>query len=170
MEMVFNFAESAHLGGDPQAVGEKLHAIRKQRGRLLPADVVEEAATSTSILHRYFEWNNRKAAQKWRLEQARTLIASIVTVEVDGQETRTVRSFVRMADSFEPLEVVMSDAAMRERALHEVQTSIGYLKEKLKAFEEFADVLEALNQVEQVASRHFVKQSRKASRVVAHAR
>lgn len=46
-------------------------------GRLLPADVVEAARDPASPLHSHFEWNDSAAAEKYRLDQARTLIRSV---------------------------------------------------------------------------------------------
>lgn len=154
MDMIFKFSESAHLGGDPQAVGEKLHAIRKSRGRLVPVDVVEEARSDDSVLHRYFDWNNKDAAQKWRIVQARDLISAIVTVELGDKETLPVRSFVSVDNSYEPVYEVMSDADMRQKALADVQASIVHLEGKIKAFREFRDILQALERVREVARRH----------------
>lgn len=157
MKMVYEFKESCHFGGDPQAVGEKLHSLRKSRGQLTPTEVMKEARRASSILHRYFEWDNRKAGEKFRLEQARVLITSIVTISMEGTETESIRSFVKINNSFEPIEIVMSDSVMREQALSEVYESIGYLKDKLKAFKEFADILLALDQAQRAASKHFRK-------------
>lgn len=47
-----------------------------QGGRLTAKAVVEDARNEDSPLHAEFEWNDAKAAEKFRLEQARTLIQS----------------------------------------------------------------------------------------------
>lgn len=162
MDMIFKFRESAGLGGNAQVVGETLHAISKRNGKLTPVLVVDSARPAKSPLHRYFEWNDKKAADEHRKDQARYLISCIVTIEVGGDETRPVRSFVSVNSSYEPVEVVMSNAAMREQALLDVKDAISSLREKLKAFEEFADVLAALEVAEKAASKHFVAKARKA--------
>ncbi len=162
MDMVFKFRDSSGLSGNAQEVGETLHQIRSRRGKLTPIDVVDAARSKKSVLHRYFEWNDRKAADEYRKEQARYLIACIVTIQAGDDEVRPVRSFVSINNSYEPLEVVMSDAAMRQQAIQDVQDAIRSLKEKLVSFEEFADVLAALERVDKIASRHVVKKARKA--------
>lgn len=55
------------------AVAE-LTRIHKGEGELTPERVLAHAERSTSALHRYFEWNNEKAATQHRLTQARSLI------------------------------------------------------------------------------------------------
>lgn len=163
MDMVFKFRESSGLSGNAQAVGETLHQIHSRHGKLTPIEVVDSARAKKSVLHRYFEWDDNQAAEEYRKEQARYLIACIITVQVDDDEVRPVRSFISINNSYEPLEIVMSDAAMRQQAILDVQNAMRSLKEKLAAFEEFADVVAALQKVEKVAARHFVKKARKAT-------
>lgn len=162
MDMVFKFRDGSRFKGDANAVGAKLNEIRTKRGQLTAPDVVDEARSSRSILHQYFQWDDKEAAEQYRLDQARHLVASIVIVQADGGDVRPVRSFVSVDTGYEPLEVVMSDAGMRQQALNAVHDAIRSLKDKLAAFEEFADVIAALDRAAVVASKHFVKKARKA--------
>ena len=63
---------------DAQVVGETIAKIKKVNGSLKTEMVVNEAKNKKSILHNYFEWNDTKSAQKFRMQQARNLIGSIV--------------------------------------------------------------------------------------------
>lgn len=49
-----------------------------------PDVVVKHAKQPSSPLHKYFEWDDSKAAHSFRLQQARALIASIRIEEDDG--------------------------------------------------------------------------------------
>lgn len=49
----------------------------KHKGTLTPDIVVRAAQPDSSPLHDYFDWDDREAAKKWRLEQARELIRSV---------------------------------------------------------------------------------------------
>lgn len=55
-------------------------------GDFTPKDIVAKAAPRQSPIHKYFDWNDTSAAEKWRLHQARNLVLSVV-VEIDGIET-----------------------------------------------------------------------------------
>jgi hypothetical protein len=48
----------------------------EERGNIAPEDVVEAARPTKAALHRYFTWNNREAANKYRIEEAKYLIRS----------------------------------------------------------------------------------------------
>lgn len=43
-------------------------------GAISPRDVVDAAQNDQSPLHPYFEWDNKRAADNWRLDQARRLL------------------------------------------------------------------------------------------------
>lgn len=45
-------------------------------GKITPAQVVNAARDPASPMHDYFEWDNDAAAEKYRIDQARTLIRS----------------------------------------------------------------------------------------------
>ena len=70
---------------------EALKQIAARDGGLLrPAAVVEAARPKDSPLHNAFEWNDGKAAEKYRLIQAQYLIRSFrVTVEDNGAKYET---------------------------------------------------------------------------------
>jgi hypothetical protein len=56
--------------------------------------VVEFARNKHTELHKCFEWDNEKAAENYRLEQARLILRSIIVIEtdVDDQELK-IRAF-----------------------------------------------------------------------------
>ncbi len=71
---------------DPQKIGRALAKIAEANaGRLTPGAVVEAARSPNSALHRHFEWDDRKAAEAYRRDQAREIIA-VIRVEQDGEK------------------------------------------------------------------------------------
>jgi hypothetical protein len=57
-----------------QAIHEVLEALAAKHGHITPDLVVTEAQNPDSPLHGEFEWDDRKAAIAFRVEQARALI------------------------------------------------------------------------------------------------
>lgn len=64
-----------------QKIAKELASLEKG-GRLLPADVVAAARSTKSAMHRWFEWDDGVAAERYRLEQARELIRAVPLVIV----------------------------------------------------------------------------------------
>jgi hypothetical protein len=80
------FKEDAVLAGrkgaDPQVIGEALERVATENaGRLTPQATVEAARPRGHALHRFFEWRQKEAAEKYRLSQARHLIGCIRIVD-----------------------------------------------------------------------------------------
>lgn len=65
----------------------------KFNGSVTPKQLLEAASDASSPLHRYFEWDNNRAAEAYRLNQARSLIISVY-VEADGK--RPMREFLKV--------------------------------------------------------------------------
>lgn len=62
---------------NPKEVGDILASL----GKFTSRDIVEFARPKNSPLHKYFEWDNDKAAEAYRLTQARHLVLSIEVEE-----------------------------------------------------------------------------------------
>jgi len=79
---------------DAKIIGNEIDKIMERKnGEVQPIDLIQEARKRNSPLHRFFEWDNDKAAEKWRQAQARKMLYSVVeTVVVDGSR-RKIRSF-----------------------------------------------------------------------------
>jgi len=72
-------ARGASFGAEhAQMYGEELTRILdKRNGHVSPREIVAEASVPGNPLHGYFDWNNRTAAESWRVQQARSLANSI---------------------------------------------------------------------------------------------
>lgn len=100
-------------------------------------NVVDAARPVTSPIHALFEWDDGKAAENYRLSQARRLIQIVmvrreVTMhENDGPATiiREQRGWLSVAvtGGYRPIEVVQAKPTLREdtlkRALRDVETA-----------------------------------------------
>lgn len=80
---------------------DRVHQLAKKlRREITPRDVLHDASDPRSVMHSFFEWDNRKAAAAHRLHQARQLLARLVVIYHDalGQET-SVREYVHLLHS-----------------------------------------------------------------------
>lgn len=76
--MEFKRRKGYRIKTNPQVVGEYCYELeQKKGGKLTPKELVEAARDVNSPLHDEFEWDNTRAAQKYREWQARYIISSI---------------------------------------------------------------------------------------------
>jgi hypothetical protein len=74
---------------DIKLVLKELQALEKEYGEITPARLVESSRDTKSVLHSYFEWNNTKAADAWRMRQAGFLLSNIeIKIVKDGKPIR----------------------------------------------------------------------------------
>lgn len=151
---------------DANVIGPELAKIAKTGG-LVPAAVVDHARDAASPLHRYFEWDDERAGEKWREQQAREMIQSVVIhyeVQDDGGkwDIGEVRAFhpvtiapaaaaeeddeedteVRPVRAYVDLHTVVETAEYREQVIDRARREFLGLKAKYefyrKKFPEFA--------------------------------
>jgi hypothetical protein len=156
--VIYQFKEGAHLKGDAQAVGERLEAIRAKAG-LTPEAVITDAASSKSVLHPLFDWDDTSAAHKYRLEQAGHIIRCVTVVtEPDETDTkdRQFRAFVPVSvggrRSYEATMTALADDDMRKQVLSQAYAELGAVARKYRELKELTEVVGAIDRVGELLS------------------
>lgn len=115
--------------------------------------VVADARQPSSPLHKYFEWNNGRAAARFRLEQARDLLQAVyITVQVKGGAV-TVRAFeavVRPGSGdrvFAPHEAVKNNPNLRLQAVRAVLSLMESCVDKCRDYEETLPIAQVFDKV-----------------------
>ena len=78
----------------------EIERIREEKGAVCAEYIVDAARPKNSILHPEFEWDNTKAAEFWRREQAQRMIRCIVIAM--PQMTDPVRAYVLVSNEEAP--------------------------------------------------------------------
>ena len=149
-----------------QRYGEHIETlIEENNGSIVAAQVVDDAKAKSSPLHDFFEWNDKQAAIKWRLEQARYVMGAInvIVTKDDGDEIET-RAFhyVSVDGGYENRDarhadqkvVVTVQRAMAEEELRRqvVETAMKQLKawrKKYDQYSELSDIFTAIDKVQE---------------------
>ena len=140
--MIYQWKNGARQKVSAQVAGQVCAGL-SERGALTAANLVDISRPEDAPLHGEFEWNDTEAAERWREQQARVLIASLTVVVPDQPTAEAVRAFVNILytqPEYESIGVVVRQkdkyAAMIERALSE-----------LRAFQQKYRILSALSPV-----------------------
>ena len=138
---------------NPQAAGEFLETLRERKDGYLDAmDVVDAARTKRSPIHRLFEWDDDRAATEHRLEQARSLLRSIVVVTTDDQEEeRSIRAFVTVTKEtgrhYTSMVTAMGDEEMREQVLARAFREMEQFEKRYHDLVEFSLVFKEVKKI-----------------------
>ena len=127
-----------------QKAGMELEKIAQKRGSLKPAYVVEESTNKKAVLHKCFEWDNDKAADKYRQRQAQDLIRNIVTVKIGKVETTgPIRAFVsfKQDNEFVSVATVINTPKFRETMLETAMKELEAFLRKYNSLEFLAELM-----------------------------
>lgn len=149
---------------DAEAAGRALEDMVARHGFLTPRLVVEESRPETAPLHDEFEWDDAVAAEKYREEQARYIIRSVV-VEMPNREETFVRAFVSVmpgvteetnnedeeegaAEKATPVYVrtvdALADAPLRKQVLERALKELEAWQRRYADLQEFAALFQSI--------------------------
>lgn len=127
-----------------------LNDVREQHGALNPALLVDVARDPEHPLHSRFEWDDTKAAAKWRLEQAGQLLR--VTFKPDPEKPVDLRAFVAIKgeatprSEYVPTDEALADPFTQKLLLRQMQRDAAAFKARYQHMAEYADVIAGLAQ------------------------
>lgn len=135
-------------------IAKELQAIRLRSGgeKCDPKDVVEFARDPTTALHSQFEWEDSKAAEEYRLWQARQIIR--VQLVVTHESSEPVRAFVslttdrKIGGGYRPIDDVLADPELSSQMLSDALDELRRVRAKYQQLKELAPVWEAAERIE----------------------
>jgi len=142
---------------DPTTVSararKELTSLREELGGTLrPIDVVNFARDSKTALHSYFDWDDSKAAEKWRLHQARMFISVKFSTIQSGLKTYKVKTFISLREdrgnvSYRGIVDVLNDPVKRESMLDQAKVELKSIKKRYEVLHELASIWDAIDLV-----------------------
>lgn len=137
-----------------QVYGTVLEKIKERDNGIVPQVVVNEARDKTSPLHDYFDWDDTKAAEKYRVEQARNLISHLDVV-INYETGKTQKAFfnVSIPDNggtkvvYVDVERALTDKDLRKQVLQNALEELVYWQKKYKEYSEFKGIVREITKV-----------------------
>ena len=126
-----------------QVYGERLEYIRtNNKNKITPVTIVTDAKSKSSPLHNYFEWNDRKASEEYRLQQARSLINHIVQLVVIEGVQSTQKSYFSVTNGggkrvYVTLQKAATTKIYRIQLLNQLITVMQNATELMKLFRSY---------------------------------
>jgi len=99
---------------------------RSRDGKLHPTEVVKFARKASTALHKAFEWDDGRAAAKYRIDQARNLI-QVYTINFDGMPTRayvSIEADRSRGGGYMPTQDALAEEATRELLVGQFKAEI----------------------------------------------
>lgn len=139
---------------DVGAVVAELSSLKDEDGEIKPEKVVEAAKSKTHILHNYFLWDNKDAANRYRLSQASELLRRIEVKIIRDGEPKTLRAFEitkrpQHGEQSTFIHTGFDSERAREISLQDVHRIIN----RLSAFQEYNMLMPVLKSVAEILAK-----------------
>lgn len=151
--MIYKWKPGSRIPVNPQIAGEHLRALeRKLQAKIKPADVVADARSSRSPLHKAFEWDNSVAGERYREAQASLMLRALITVVVNvtkPKEVHYTRVYVNVHEpgttdkTYRPMVDVLDDPKLRTQMLETALEEFRLWRDRYSRLTELAKVFEA---------------------------
>lgn len=121
-------------------------------GEVTPENLVELARDEKNILHDEFEWDDSIAGEKYRIQQARQMIANIRVNYIqsdDETEKKPIQAFVSLVKNQprEKIEVVVNNADKYGLLLNKAYAELNSIKNKYATLTEIQEILKDIPKV-----------------------
>ena len=131
---------------DAQTAGNEFQRIYERDGVIEPEVVVLESESASAPLHNCFEWNDAKAAHKYRITQAQGIIRAIVAVD-ETEKSPETRAFVSVERKYHPVSVVIRNPEKRDILLQNALNELHWFEKKYNSLCELSGVFSAIKEV-----------------------
>ena len=140
-------------GLDAEKIHNKLMNL-KEKGKLTPEGVVAEAKKKNSVLHKVFEWDEKKGHYDWLLHQARNLIQSITVTIITKEREVIIPVFQSVPKKeyqggreYKSTEDILNDVDETARVMENFRMELEYVRNKYEDFTYLASQITALDTV-----------------------
>ena len=133
-------------------VGEVLEGIEARDGAVTKEAFLEESRPENAPTHRMFEWDDARAAEKYRLVQSKNIINNLrIVVQTDEEEARTLKAFVNVSTGtqnssgrYVRIEAAVADDRSRGVMYRNALAELGSFKRKYRELTELEDIFRAI--------------------------
>ena len=133
---------------DAQLVAEEIMGIGQTA---TPKQIVEVAKNEDTELHKCFDWDNDVAAEKWRLEQARQVVRTLVIKREDpkeGEEHKPEIRFFHQTDNregYKSVEFIVRNDDEYKKLLDQAYAELRAFKAKYHNLSELQEILDLID-------------------------
>lgn len=113
-----------------------------------PQNIVDWAAEHPeSELHKCFTWDDKKAANEWRKQEARQVVCQLVFENEETKEPTNIRIMQKSDNEYKPVNMIVRNQDEYEELLKRAYTELQAFKERYKNIVELEEIIDAIDSV-----------------------
>ena len=131
-----------------RADAEKVHSELETIGTKSPQNIVDYAeAHPDSELYKCFTWDDTKAANEWRKQEARQVVRLLVFADDETKQPTQIRVLQKATDAYEPVKTIVRNNDEYAKLLARAKAELKAFRERYKQINELEKVLEAIDEL-----------------------
>ena len=131
-----------------QTAGEHIEELDRLHGEVTPQILLDDSRPEDAVLHSCYEWDDTKAAERYRLHQSKMIIGNLVCVSINDKDKlqEPVRAFITVnarneKASYRPTIIALSEDEARAKVLDNATKELESFKRKYEALLDVAEFL-----------------------------
>ena len=147
--MVYEWKKASYIKTDANIAGQMCEKLEKSIGlsaqTLLDANRQEDAP-----LHDEFEWDDEKAAEGFRLSQARHIINCLCVKAEESPAKEPIRAFFKLEkqeSEYKSLDVILQNEDSYEALMKAALAELRAFEKKYKALESLAGIFDEIKKL-----------------------
>ena len=143
----YTWGDGFKPNADANVVGAIYEQIEEREGSVTKENFLEASRPDDSPTHNLFEWDDKKAAESYRLETSKKIIGCLqLTFETIDNKECSVRAYVNVSPltekaKYENIEVVLRDEDKRANYISRIKQELDNYIKRNAHIEELADIL-----------------------------
>ena len=138
------FWSMKYFKADANKVYEELETIALKT----PQNIVDYAeANPSSELHKCFTWDDSKAANEWRKQEARQVVRLLVFEDEETNTPSKIRVLQKTTDAYEPVTRIVRNKDEYEALLERAYAELRAFRERYKNLAELEQILELIDEL-----------------------
>ncbi len=135
---------------DAQKCADEIMEICEELESATPQQILEKARDSNTELHKCFTWDDTEAAEKWRIQEARTIVRNLKIIEQkpDKQpEPTTIRVFYKTDNEsgYKPTKLILKKPDEYKSLVERCRSELLAIKQKFNSISEYEEIWEMIN-------------------------
>lgn len=151
--MVYEWKTASYIKADANVAGKQCEELEKTVG-LTAKNLLDANRDENAPLHNEFEWRDDIAAEKYRENQARHIIACLcVRAETTiGEQSEPVRAFLKTApeSEYQSLNVILQSADSHSAMLATALKELKAFQNKYKMLSELKPLFDVMEGIEEI--------------------
>lgn len=148
--MVYEWKTASYIKADANVAGKQCEKLEKTVG-LTAKNLLDANRDENAPLHNEFEWNDGIAAEKYRENQARHIIACLcVRAETTtGEQSEPVRAFLKITpeSEYQSLNVIIQSADSHSALLATARRELKAFQNKYKMLSELKPLFDVMEDI-----------------------